>query len=130
MFILVLFSLLSYLSSIFTVSDPDFRWQRTSVHRMQRTTGNRGVPYFVEPSSFANHPYVAQANGRARTGPNTRAAYRQNPEFVAFERRVEEAWMKELYRQCEYAQENRRHRILDAQGFFGIGVRVLATRLC
>ena len=32
--------------------------------------------------------------------------------------------MKELYRQCESAQEYKNRRIIDAQGFFGFGVRI------
>ena len=53
---------------------------------------------------------------------------KNSPELLAFERRVEEAWMKELYRQCENAQEYKRRRLSDAQGFFGFGVRILYSR--
>ena len=33
--------------------------------------------------------------------------------------------MKELYLQCDSQQEYKRRRMLDAQGFFGFGVRIL-----
>ncbi|WFD03655.1 Chaperone protein dnaJ [Malassezia obtusa] len=62
-------------------------------------------------------------------GPGIRTQYylqrfskdKSSPELLSFEQRVEEAWMKELYRQCEHAQEYKRRRLLDAQGFFGFG---------
>lgn len=121
--ILLLFSLLSYIPSLFTVADPDFRWQRTPHFRAQKTTFDRGVSYFVEPTSFAKHPFVVSSTSAARRADNAVSNQRGSPDFVMFERRVEESWKRELYRHCDYARENQRRRALDAQGFFGIGVR-------
>ncbi|WFD31951.1 Chaperone protein dnaJ [Malassezia sp. CBS 17886] len=115
--ILLIFSLLSYLPALFSTADPDFRWQPTSVHRTQRTTMDRGVSYYVDPTAWARHPFVAQVPGKNRAN----SILQKMPEIISFERRVEEAWMKELYRQCENAHEYRRRRLLDAQGFFGFG---------
>ena len=127
--ILLLFSLLSYIPSLFTVPDPDFRWQRTPHFRAQKTTFDKGVSYFVEPTSFAKHPFVVSNTSAARRAYGTVANQHGSPDFVMFERRVEEAWKRELYRQCDYAREHQRRRAMDAQGFFGIGVRTLLTRV-
>lgn len=122
--ILLFFTILSYLPNLFSVSDPDFRWRATSLHRAQRTTHDRGVLYYVDPVSFAKHPYVTSSTTSSRNGGNVQrfSKEKSSPELRAFERRVEESWMKELYRQCEHAQEYKRRRIVDAQGFFGFGV--------
>lgn len=124
--ILLLFTILSYLPNLFTVSDPDFRWRPTSLHRAQRTTFDRGISYYVDPVAFAKHPYVTATTTSTRQGGNVQRFSREknSPELRAFERRVEESWMKELYRQCESAQEYKTRRIIDAQGFFGFGVRI------
>lgn len=124
--ILLLFTILSYLPNLFMVSDPDFRWRPTSLHRAQRTTFDRGVSYYVDPVAFAKHPYVTATTTSTRQGGNMQRFSREknSPELRAFERRVEESWMKELYRQCESAQEYKNRRIIDAQGFFGFGVRI------
>jgi len=124
--ILVFFTLLSYIPQLFTVSDPDFRWRPTSLHRAQRTTMDRGISYYVDPVSFAKHPFVTSSTTYKNQGGNVHriSKDRGSPELRAFEQRVEEMWMKELYRQCENAQEYKRRRLMDAQGFFGIGVRI------
>ncbi|WFD41557.1 Chaperone protein dnaJ [Malassezia psittaci] len=118
--VLLAFSLLSYLPSLFTVQDPDFRWRPTTMHRAHRTTFQRGVSYYVDPVSFARHPYVTTASS-SRRGGSLQRKENSSPELLAFERRVEESWMKELYRQCEHAQDYKRRRLADAQGFFGFG---------
>lgn len=122
--ILLAFSLLSYLPSLFMVQDPEFRWRPTTVHRAHRTTFQRGVSYYVDPVSFARHPYVTSTTTSKRRGGTVQrfSKDKSSPELLSFEQRVEEAWMKELYRQCEHAQEYKRRRLLDAQGFFGFGV--------
>ncbi|WFD20807.1 Chaperone protein dnaJ [Malassezia caprae] len=121
--ILVFFTLLSYIPQLFTVSDPDFRWRPTSLHRAQRTTMDRGISYYVDPVSFAKHPFVTSSTTSKKQGGNVQrfSKDRGSPELRAFEQRVEEMWMKELYRQCENALEYKRRRLLDAQGFFGFG---------
>jgi len=125
-FILIFFTLLSYIPQLFTVSDPDFRWRPTALHRAQRTTLDRGISYYVDPVSFAKHPFVTSSTTYKNQGGNVQRFSRDrgSPELRAFEQRVEEMWMKELYRQCENAQEYKRRRLLDAQGFFGFGVRL------
>lgn len=127
-FVLVLFSLLSYIPSLFTVPDPDFRWQRTPHFRAQKTTLNRGVSYFIEPASFAKHPFVVSSSSAARRADGNAVRERTSAEFVMFERRVEDAWKRELYRQCDYMRELQRRRALDAQGFFGIGVSAITDQ--
>lgn len=124
--ILLFFTLLSYLPNLFMVSDPDFRWRPTPMHRAQRTTLDRGISYYVDPVAFAKHPYVKATTTSSGHGGNVQRFSREksSPELRGFERRVEEAWMKELYRQCDSALEHKRRRMMDAQGFFGIGVRV------
>ncbi|KAI3623494.1 Chaperone protein dnaJ [Malassezia furfur] len=121
--VLIAFSLLSYIPSLFTVQDPEFRWRPTTMHRAHRTTFQRGVSYYVDPVSFARHPYVTSTTTSSRRGGTVQrfSKDKNSPELLAFERRVEEAWMKELYRQCENAQEYKRRRLSDAQGFFGFG---------
>lgn len=125
--VLIAFSLLSYIPSLFTVQDPEFRWRPTTMHRAHRTTFQRGVSYYVDPVSFARHPYVTSTTTSTRRGGTVQrySKDKSSPELLAFERRVEEAWMKELYRQCENAQEYKRRRLSDAQGFFGFGVRTI-----
>ncbi|WFD28195.1 Chaperone protein dnaJ [Malassezia nana] len=121
--IVLFFTIVSYIPQLFTVSDPDFRWRPTSLHRAQRTTKDRGISYYVDPVSFAKHPFVtASTTYKSQGGKVQRFSKdRSNPELRAFEKRVEEMWMKELYRQCENALEYKRRRLMDAQGFFGIG---------
>ena len=128
--VLIAFSLLSYIPSLFTVQDPEFRWRPTTMHRAHRTTFQRGVSYYVDPVSFARHPYVTSTTTSSRRGGTVQrfSKDKNSPELLAFERRVEEAWMKELYRQCENAQEYKRRRLSDAQGFFGFGVRIRYSR--
>ena len=122
--ILMLFTLLSYLPALFTTSDPDFRWRPTNLHRAHSTTFNRGVSYYVDPVSFAKHPFVTSSSKATRRNGNVQKySNKGSSDMRGFERRVEDAWMKELYRQCENAEEYKRRRLLDAQGFFGIGVR-------
>lgn len=123
--ILVAFSLLSYLPTLFSTPDPDFRWRPTTLHRAHRTTFERGVSYYVDPVSFARHPFVTSTQTSTRKGSTMQrfSKDKSSPELLGFEKRVEDAWMKELYRQCENAQEYKRRRLLDAQGFFGFGVR-------
>lgn len=124
--VLLFFTLLSYLPALFSVSDPEFRWRPTSLHRAQRTTHDRNVLYYVDPVAFAKHPYVTSSTTSSRHGSNVQffSKEKSSPELKAFERRVEEAWMKELYRQCENALDYKRRRMMDAQGFFGFGVRI------
>ncbi|PKI85315.1 Chaperone protein dnaJ [Malassezia vespertilionis] len=121
--ILLAFSLLSYLPALFTTPDPEFRWKSTSLYRAHRTTFDRGVSYYVDPVSFARHPFVTSSSSSSRKGGVLHRFSKENssPELLRFETRVEESWMKELYRQCENAQEYKRRRILDAHGFFGFG---------
>lgn len=125
--ILLFCTMLSYLPNLFTVSDPEFRWRPTALHRAQRTTLDHGISYFVDPVAFAKHPYVTATTKATRHGGSVQrfSSDKSSSELRAFERRVEEAWMKELYRQCDSAQEYKRRRMLDAQGFFGFGVRIL-----
>lgn len=127
--ILLALSLVSYIPSLFSVQDPDFRWRPTTVHRAHRTTFDRGVSYYVDPVSFARHPFVTSTTTSSRRGGTVQrfSKGKNSPELLSFERRVEEAWMKELYRQCEHAQEYKRRRLVDAQGFFGFGVRQTTT---
>lgn len=121
--ILLGLSALSYLPSLFTVSDPDFRWRPTTVHRAHRTTYQRGVSYYVDPVTFARHPFVTSTTGSSRGGGTLHrfSKSKSSPELLSFEKRVEDSWMKELYRQCENAHEYKRRRLIDAQGFFGFG---------
>ncbi|ORY55752.1 hypothetical protein BCR35DRAFT_315995 [Leucosporidium creatinivorum] len=60
--VLFLFSLLTQLPSLFgtsTPADPDFAFESMPKYTVPRTTTNMHIPYFVNPSQFAQHPIYA-----------------------------------------------------------------------
>ena len=55
------FSFLSALPSFFTtppVPDPRFAYSATSRYTTEMETGGLGIPYYVNPKEFSNHPVI------------------------------------------------------------------------
>ena len=55
------FSLLSALPSLLTtppVPDPRFAYSETKRYTTEMETGGLGIPYYVNPSEFSNHPVI------------------------------------------------------------------------
>ncbi|CEH18950.1 Molecular chaperone (DnaJ superfamily) [Ceraceosorus bombacis] len=110
--ILGLFSLLTYLPSMFETADPKFAWAPSGNLREQRFTPRHGVSYHVDKVSWEKHPIV-QAS--VSNSPGAGAGLRR------FEDRVENQWKNILYSDCERRRDHQMRRIQNTRGFLGIG---------
>lgn len=121
--LLGLFSLLSFLPALFSTPDPTYTWSPQGSYRQSRMTPTNNVKYFVDPSAWNQHPWVAQSS-RVGGAADTSAAdaAQASSKLQAFERRVENAWKNVLYSDCERRREYQARRVAAAQGtLFGIG---------
>lgn len=111
-------------------------------------TGGLGIPYFVNPGEFSNHPVIGaemakegikpgriveeppsndELNGREKSQINTKKvvkgkAKKRGPALNKFESTVERVYTTDLYAQCQRGVD-RKQRARDAElGLFGIGV--------
>ncbi|KAJ3299331.1 hypothetical protein HK104_009356 [Borealophlyctis nickersoniae] len=100
--LLLLFFL--YLSgSLFGGDDePSFAWDRTGSYNLRQQTSERKIPFYVEP-------------GRAWNKISQNAA-----KLEKFEKGVEYQYRRHLQYECSREQQIKRHRIAQAQGWFGV----------
>ena len=151
LFILIGFSLLTQLPSLFTTQpppDPSYSFERSSFHNLARQTHTSAkVDYFVNTRQFAGHPFFAsllKANPaqlpfepRSEDPKSvehinqlveTAKSYELLPEklsiprdYLRFEQNVEQAYLQRLQQMCNYEIQHRSERLQHARGFFGLG---------
>ncbi|KAF8605828.1 DnaJ-domain-containing protein [Ceratobasidium sp. AG-I] len=119
---LLAISLFSSLASFVTQgtgpANPGFRYDQTRTYSAQRSTARYGVPYYVSPVEWAEHPIgKAAENDNSGTTANTKEA----SHFRSFERVVEKHYEEHLYSLCAAEHENKERRIDQQKGFFGFG---------
>lgn len=119
---LLAISLFSSLASFVTQgtgpANPGFRYDQTKTFTAQRSTARYGVPYYVSPTEWAEHPIgKAAENVNAGAASNTKDALH----FRSFERVVEKHYEEHLYSLCQAEYENKERRIDQQKGFFGFG---------
>ncbi|THH29509.1 hypothetical protein EUX98_g4668 [Antrodiella citrinella] len=114
LFILLAFSLLNALPSLFTTAptpDPQFSFSPNTRYNVERQTTGLGVKYHVNAAEFSGHPIAADL---ARAGSKA-------PELRRFEGNVERAYTQELYTSCQRGLDYKERRKEREVGLFGIG---------
>ena len=149
--ILVLFSLVSFLPSLFFTQpppDPSYSFERSAFHDLHRQTHTHAkVDYFVNTRQYATHPFFStllSANpSRMSFSPTTddtksseyvnqiietAVTYQDLPEklsiprdYLRFEQGVEQSYLQRLQQMCNYEIQHRNERLQQARGFFGVG---------
>jgi DnaJ family protein B protein 12 len=151
LFILIGFSILTQLPSLFTTSpppDPTYAFERSAFHDLHRQThAPAKVDYFVNTRQYATHPYfqsLLSTNAEVmpfkpdnddRKSPEysqelveQAKAYETLPpniriprDYLRFEQGVEQLYLQRLQSMCNYEIQNRNERLQRARGFFGLG---------
>lgn len=151
LFILIGFSILTQLPSLFTTSpppDPTYAFERSAFHDLHRQTHTPAkVDYFVNTRQYATHPYfqsLLSTNAEVmpfkpdnddRKSPEysqelveQAKAYETLPpniriprDYLRFEQGVEQLYLQRLQSMCNYEIQNRNERLQRARGFFGLG---------
>jgi len=84
------------------------------------------IPYFVNPSQFAAHPYstplsaTEQANSKAADNGG-QAKERRSAGLKRWERTIEERWVNWKYNECTLSRERIDRQIENHRGVFGLG---------
>lgn len=151
LFILIGFSLLTQLPSLFTTSpppDPSYSFERSSFHDLHRQTHTHAkVDYFVNTRQYATHPYfqslvttntehmpfkpttedrksadyVRQIVEHAKSYQDLPEKIRVPRDYLRFEQSIEQAYLQRLQSMCNYEVQHRNERLQRARGFFGLG---------
>lgn len=101
------------------VPDPRFTFRSSARYNAERTTGDHGINYYVNPSDLTSHPVLGAelAKLKAQTPQLARG-----PAVTKFERNVEVQWTQEMYEQCTKNLRRKEQRRDAEIGLFGIGV--------
>jgi len=111
-------------------------------------TGKLGIPYYVEPKSFGNHPVIGPELAREgvkvgkvveepltaseiekltdKAAKRTKTVVRgkgkkRGPALRNFEDTVEKVYTQDLYTQCRHGVDQKERKIEAERGIFGIG---------
>ena len=148
------FSLLSALPSFFAtppVPDPRFAYSATTRYTTEMETGGLGIPYYVNPTEFSNHPVIGaelakegvkvervveervveMAEDRNKEKDTQRQSKtrkvvrgkgkKRGPALRKFEDTVDRLYTQDLYSRCQRGID-RKQRDKEAEiGIFGIG---------
>ena len=116
-------SFFDILGALFTTPDPNYSFAPTSHLSAGRTTGGRmDIPYFVNPTQFAAHPFANPVG--LETTSNSAAANAKEKKshgLRRWEKAIEERWVNWKYNECVVARERIDRQIESHHGLFGIG---------
>lgn len=151
LFILIGFSLLTQLPSLFTTTpppDPSYAFERSAFHDLHRQTHTPAkVDYFVNTRQYATHPFFqsllsanpdvmpfksaaddSKAPEYSRDLVELAKSYQSLPsdlriprDYLRFEQGIEQAYLQRLQSMCNYEVQHRNERLQRARGFFGLG---------
>lgn len=151
LFILIGFSLLTQLPSLFMSSpppDPSYAFEPSTFHDLHRQTHTSAkVDYFVNTKQYATHPYYqsllsanpevlpftpassdVKSTDYSRDLAEQAKSYQTLPDklriprdYLRFEQGIEQNYLQRLQNMCNYEVQNRNERLQRARGFFGLG---------
>lgn len=113
-------SLFDILGSLFSTPDPNYSFTPTGHLSLGRTTGGRmDIPYFVNPTQFAAHPYANPVGLETTSTTNTKE--KKSYGLRRWEKTIEERWVNWKYNECVTFRERIDRQIESHQGLFGLG---------
>jgi len=116
--ILFLLSMIQALPSLFSTSappDPGFAFRPSRYFTDMRRTSQLNVPYYVNPAEFNKHSIYQSIPVGQRTNVKAGTA---SPALFQFENGIENTHLVHF---CQAKNEERRRKIDELSGFFGIG---------
>ncbi|ORY29134.1 hypothetical protein BCR39DRAFT_532765 [Naematelia encephala] len=119
--VLFLFAFISIVPTFFSetpIPEPAFSWSPSETYDLDRHTYARGVEYWVNTNDWNESPLW-------KTVPEERRARKDaalySPKVKAFERNVENYYIRHLQNECEDFNALKQQRISSEAGIFGIG---------
>ncbi|KAF8916345.1 hypothetical protein CPB85DRAFT_1290959 [Mucidula mucida] len=121
--ILILFalSILSNLPSWFAptpVPEPKYSFVSSTRYPFERTTGDLGIKYYVNPGEWTSHPVVGPEVAKQKSHDD---AYKPGPAVTKFEQSVELRYKAQLYTECRSGLDRKERRKEAEIGLFGLG---------
>jgi DnaJ homolog subfamily B member 12 len=120
-------TLFDIFASVFSTPDPTFSFVPTPHLSLGRTTGGRmDIPYFVNPTQFAAHPYATppvteQPSSKTEDGQVKEVKERRSAGLRRWEKGIEERWVNWKYNECTLSRERIDRQIEAHRGVFGLG---------
>jgi len=106
------------IASLFSTPDPGYSFTPSKVYSSERLTSGYKVPYYVDGVEFERHPIYQSIPVASRP---SKEAGGTSYKLRLFEQNVERRYVDILRNGCNRELEDKRRRMEQHEGFFGIG---------